>query len=97
VQQRERFSFLSRHLDLTEIDDFLSGRVGDALVSEHRDSQSDEYDRDYGLWFHRTSHFLNFNGTKGLLYYPIPSKPEKSISTPRWSSGFLRFSCHLRH
>jgi hypothetical protein len=40
--QRQRFSFLSRHLDGAEIDGFF---LGDARVSERRDSQSDQCDR----------------------------------------------------
>ena len=64
--------FISRHLDGAKIDDFLSGRVGDALVSERRDAQSDQYDRNYDLWSHRTSRFLKFQQDRTAL---LPSSP----------------------
>ena len=57
-QQRKRFRRLRCHLDGAEIDDFLSGRVGDALVSERRDSQSDQYDRNYDFWVSSNLPFL---------------------------------------
>jgi hypothetical protein len=57
-RQRNRFSFLSRHLDGAKIDDFFPGRVGDALVSERRDSQHDQYDCNDDICFDKTSRFL---------------------------------------
>jgi hypothetical protein len=43
-RQGNRSGFLRRHFQRTEINDILSGRIGNPLVSKGRDSYSNQYD-----------------------------------------------------
>jgi hypothetical protein len=51
-RQRKRFRLLGSHLDGTDIDDLLSGRVGDALIRERDDSDHDKDDACQRVCFH---------------------------------------------
>ena len=67
-------------MDGTDIYDFLSRRVGDVLVSELPDSQSDQNDRYYDLWSHRTSRFLLLGFGLAEVYVKKPDKVKSLFS-----------------
>jgi hypothetical protein len=51
-RQRNRVGLFRRHLQGSEIDNFLSARVADALIPKSRDCNNNQDDAYQRLWFH---------------------------------------------